>query len=87
MSGNDKPRPTETAEVVCEDGLCSVARPLVGAKSTRPLRMLGIAAVDQGRAPASASSNTGGSSAPSKRPFLVDLLHGNVDLERFFKDE
>lgn len=32
-------------------------------------------------------ASKGRSSAPTRRPFLVDLLHGNVDLERFFKDE
>ncbi|MFA7339673.1 MAG: hypothetical protein WC028_23025 [Candidatus Obscuribacterales bacterium] len=85
MSGNDKRRPTAIAEVVCEDGLCSVVRAL-------PARKLGIAASDRQDAslhPESATSGvtSGGSSAPSKRPFLVDLLHGNVDLERFFKDE
>lgn len=32
-------------------------------------------------------AGTSSSSAPTRRPFLVDLLHGNVDLERFFKDE
>jgi hypothetical protein len=90
MSGNDKLRPTAIAEVDCEDGLCSVARPLAGA--VLPPRKIGIAASDRQDAslhPESATScvTFGGSSAPSKRPFLVDLLHGNVDLERFFKDE
>ena len=90
MSGNGKLRPTASAVVDCEDGLCSVARPLAGVAP--PPRKLGIAASDRQDAalhPESATSGvtSGGSSAPSKRPFLVDLLHGNVDLERFFKDE
>ncbi|MBA4050149.1 MAG: hypothetical protein C0464_04015 [Cyanobacteria bacterium DS2.008] len=86
MSGNDKVRPAATAEVVCEDGLCSVARPLGGA--ALPSRKLGIAAVErQGASLHPESATKSGSSAPAKRSFLVDLLHGDVDLERFFKDE
>ncbi len=83
MSGNDKVIPAATAEVVCEDGLCSVARPLGGA--ALPSRKLGIAAGE--RPGASLHPLPPQSSAPTKRPFLVDLLHGDVDLERFFKDE
>ena len=86
MSGNDKVRPPATAEVVCEDGLCSVARPLVGVPL--PSRKLGIAAVERPDASLHPQSATkSGSSAPAKRSFLVDLLHGDVDLERFFNDE
>lgn len=88
MSGNDKLRPTVIAEVDCEDGLCSVARPLGGA--ALPPRKLGIATADRPgvtKRPVSNSATTGGSSSPAKRPFLVDLLHGNVELESFFKDE
>lgn len=83
MSGNDKVRPATAAEVVCEDGLCSVARPLGGA--ALPSRKLGIAAVDRQGAPLQPISPH--SSAPAERSFLVDLLHGDVDLESFFKDE
>lgn len=59
------------AGVVCEDGLCKVVKPA----------FLGAATG------ATSTAVTSGSSAPARRPFLVDLLHGNVDLERFFKDE
>ena len=88
MSDNDK-LPTAPAEVACEDGLCSVARSF-------PVKKLGIAAADRAGALERSSGNksgsdniatTGGSSTPTRRPFLVDLLHGDVDLERFFKSE
>ena len=85
MSGNDQTKATGAVQAVCEDGLCRVGRPAVLPLS---VRKLGITADREGAVVPSVVDNAtaGGSTTPTRRPFLVDLLHGNVDLERFFKD-
>lgn len=72
MAGNEKTDSTTGGD--CFDGLCSV----------RPPRKLSFSDAAADQPIVGQKDKPDAAASPSKRPFLIDLLHGDVDLERLF---